>query len=225
MADNTSIRPFRVNVPDEDLAELQRRIAATRFPSKELVADRSQGVTALGRLITRRSQVQILPPPPTKMQVRPGAQAPGLLRVVPKLVPTSRIRVVSVVPHNPKVSAFSPRSAARSCRPVPVAPVACRSVPRVDRASGADSERRRESRRVDNPKALGRRLRSAGVFGTLVGWPRRWRATIRRAATTVRLSIGGVSSPTSWRMRVRWRVVWCTRWTAGSSDSRSRTVR
>ena len=44
MADDTSIRPFRVNVPDEDLAELHRRIAATRLPSKELVADRSQGV-------------------------------------------------------------------------------------------------------------------------------------------------------------------------------------
>jgi hypothetical protein len=33
-----------VNVPDEDLAELHRRIAAARLPSKELVADRSQGV-------------------------------------------------------------------------------------------------------------------------------------------------------------------------------------
>jgi pimeloyl-ACP methyl ester carboxylesterase len=39
-----SIRPFRVNVSDADLAELHRRIAATRLPSKELVADRSQGV-------------------------------------------------------------------------------------------------------------------------------------------------------------------------------------
>src|SRR5215216_999701 len=40
----TTIRPFRVDVPEEDLAELRRRIAATRWPSKELVADRSQGV-------------------------------------------------------------------------------------------------------------------------------------------------------------------------------------
>ena len=38
------IRPFRVDMPDETIAELQRRIAATRWPSKELVADRSQGV-------------------------------------------------------------------------------------------------------------------------------------------------------------------------------------
>jgi pimeloyl-ACP methyl ester carboxylesterase len=39
-----AIRPFRVHVPDEDLADLRRRIAATRWPSAELVADRSQGV-------------------------------------------------------------------------------------------------------------------------------------------------------------------------------------
>jgi hypothetical protein len=41
---DTTIRPFRVNVPDEELAELRRRIAATRWPTKELVDDRSQGV-------------------------------------------------------------------------------------------------------------------------------------------------------------------------------------
>src|SRR5215211_687698 len=40
----TTIRPFRVDVPEEDLAELRRRIAATRWPTKELVEDRSQGV-------------------------------------------------------------------------------------------------------------------------------------------------------------------------------------
>jgi pimeloyl-ACP methyl ester carboxylesterase len=40
----TEIRPFHLDVPDEELAELRRRIAATRWPSKELVADRSQGV-------------------------------------------------------------------------------------------------------------------------------------------------------------------------------------
>ena len=38
------IRPFHIDVPDEELAELRRRIAATRWPSKELVTDRSQGV-------------------------------------------------------------------------------------------------------------------------------------------------------------------------------------
>jgi pimeloyl-ACP methyl ester carboxylesterase len=40
----TAIRPFEVHVPDEDLADLRRRIAAARLPSKELVDDRSQGV-------------------------------------------------------------------------------------------------------------------------------------------------------------------------------------
>ncbi len=40
----TDVRPFQVEVPEAELAELRRRIAATRWPSKELVADRSQGV-------------------------------------------------------------------------------------------------------------------------------------------------------------------------------------
>ena len=40
----TEIRPFQVEFPEEALAELRHRIAATRWPSKELVADRSQGV-------------------------------------------------------------------------------------------------------------------------------------------------------------------------------------
>jgi pimeloyl-ACP methyl ester carboxylesterase len=38
------IRPFQVKIPEEELAELGRRIKATRWPSKELVTDRSQGV-------------------------------------------------------------------------------------------------------------------------------------------------------------------------------------
>jgi pimeloyl-ACP methyl ester carboxylesterase len=40
----TEIRPFQVEIPDEALDDLRRRIAATRWPSKELVGDRSQGV-------------------------------------------------------------------------------------------------------------------------------------------------------------------------------------
>ena len=39
-----AIRPFHVDIPDEALEDLHRRIAATRLPSKELVPDRSQGV-------------------------------------------------------------------------------------------------------------------------------------------------------------------------------------
>src|SRR5215831_4410226 len=38
------IRPFQVAIPEEAIADLRRRVAATRLPSKELVADRSQGV-------------------------------------------------------------------------------------------------------------------------------------------------------------------------------------
>ena len=40
----TEVRPFQVEIPEEEIAELRRRIAATRWPSAELVADRSQGV-------------------------------------------------------------------------------------------------------------------------------------------------------------------------------------
>jgi pimeloyl-ACP methyl ester carboxylesterase len=40
----TEIRPFELDVPDEALDDLHRRIAATRWPSKELVDDRTQGV-------------------------------------------------------------------------------------------------------------------------------------------------------------------------------------
>jgi pimeloyl-ACP methyl ester carboxylesterase len=42
--ENATIRPFRIEVPEENLVELRRRIAATRWPSRELVTDRSQGV-------------------------------------------------------------------------------------------------------------------------------------------------------------------------------------
>jgi pimeloyl-ACP methyl ester carboxylesterase len=38
------IRPFQLEAPEEQLAELRRRITATRWPSKELVDDRTQGV-------------------------------------------------------------------------------------------------------------------------------------------------------------------------------------
>jgi pimeloyl-ACP methyl ester carboxylesterase len=43
-ADASEIRPFQVDIPDESLDDLRRRIAATRFPEKETVTDASQGV-------------------------------------------------------------------------------------------------------------------------------------------------------------------------------------
>jgi len=44
-----AIRPFRVHFPDEALADLKRRIAATRWPERETVADQSQGVPSYRR--------------------------------------------------------------------------------------------------------------------------------------------------------------------------------
>ncbi len=41
---NSDIRPFHVNVPEEELIELRRRIKATRWPEKETVTDQTQGV-------------------------------------------------------------------------------------------------------------------------------------------------------------------------------------
>ena len=40
----TGIRPFQVEVPEEDLIDLRQRLAATRWPERETVADTSQGV-------------------------------------------------------------------------------------------------------------------------------------------------------------------------------------
>ena len=42
-ADPQAIQPFHVNVADKELADLRNRIAATRWPDKETVSDRSQG--------------------------------------------------------------------------------------------------------------------------------------------------------------------------------------
>jgi pimeloyl-ACP methyl ester carboxylesterase len=41
---DTAIRPFRIEVPQQEIDELRRRIDGTRWPTRELVADRSQGV-------------------------------------------------------------------------------------------------------------------------------------------------------------------------------------
>ena len=59
-AGTTAIRPFTVPVtPDAELEALRARIAATRWPDRELVTDHSQGVqlatiTALARLLGDR---------------------------------------------------------------------------------------------------------------------------------------------------------------------------
>src|ERR687889_122820 len=42
-SEGNAIRSFRVDVPEEQLVDLRRRIAATRWPDRETVSDRSQG--------------------------------------------------------------------------------------------------------------------------------------------------------------------------------------
>ena len=43
-AEDAAIRPFRLEIPQAQIDDMRRRLAATRLPSKELVEDRSQGV-------------------------------------------------------------------------------------------------------------------------------------------------------------------------------------
>ena len=43
-AQDNAIRPFRIEIPEAALVDLQRRLAATRWPDKETVDDQSQGV-------------------------------------------------------------------------------------------------------------------------------------------------------------------------------------
>jgi Epoxide hydrolase N terminus len=49
-AEDTTIRPFRIDVPEEELVELRRRIQATRWPEQETVADASNTGVSSGRL-------------------------------------------------------------------------------------------------------------------------------------------------------------------------------
>jgi pimeloyl-ACP methyl ester carboxylesterase len=44
VAGATEVRPFHVDIPEEELVDLRRRIAATNWPEKETVPDQSQGV-------------------------------------------------------------------------------------------------------------------------------------------------------------------------------------
>src|SRR5215210_8255712 len=90
-ADLSAIRPFTVHVPDEQLADLRRRLAATRFPTRELVPDREQGVQLatmqeLARYwatdydSARDVNLVIAPPdggPPVRFDVRLDGRPPG----------------------------------------------------------------------------------------------------------------------------------------------------
>jgi len=43
-ADDIAIRPFHINIPEEQIVDLRQRLAATRWPDKETVNDESQGI-------------------------------------------------------------------------------------------------------------------------------------------------------------------------------------
>jgi pimeloyl-ACP methyl ester carboxylesterase len=47
-AGDDAIRPFRVNISEEQLVDLRRRLNATRWPDRETIADQSQGVPLAG---------------------------------------------------------------------------------------------------------------------------------------------------------------------------------
>jgi pimeloyl-ACP methyl ester carboxylesterase len=44
LTEDAAIRPFRIDIPEQALVELRRRIAATRWPDQETVTDQSQGI-------------------------------------------------------------------------------------------------------------------------------------------------------------------------------------
>ena len=50
---DTSIRPFRIDVPQAELDDLRARVRATRWPDKETVDDQSQGVQLAKIQLTR----------------------------------------------------------------------------------------------------------------------------------------------------------------------------
>ena len=52
MSSETEIRPFQVDMPDEVITDLRRRVAATCWPGQELVADGSQGVQLAAKSVS-----------------------------------------------------------------------------------------------------------------------------------------------------------------------------
>ena len=73
--DKTAVRPFHVNVPEAELAELRRRISATKWPERETVADASQGV----QLATMQALARLLGDGVRLAQVRGEAERPAEL--------------------------------------------------------------------------------------------------------------------------------------------------
>jgi Epoxide hydrolase N terminus len=70
----SAIRPFQVDVADEALEDLRRRIEATNWPEKETVADQSQGVP-----LTLMQELALLGDRVRLAQVRSGTEGPAAL--------------------------------------------------------------------------------------------------------------------------------------------------
>jgi len=56
----TAIRPFTIETPEAELEALRARIAATRWPDKETVADQSQGVQLATPIADRQFEIEFL---------------------------------------------------------------------------------------------------------------------------------------------------------------------
>ncbi len=86
---DTSIRPFKFHASDEALADLRRRIGATKWPSRELVTDSSQGVQlATMREFARYWQTQY---DWRKFEARLNAPRSWTERAYPKLIHYNRL--------------------------------------------------------------------------------------------------------------------------------------
>ena len=75
-ADAAAIRPFHFKASEEQLADLRRRIAATRWPDREIVTDPSQGV----QLATMQKLAHYWADGLRLAQVRGEAQRPAAIR-------------------------------------------------------------------------------------------------------------------------------------------------
>ena len=60
VSEDGRVRRFRVNVPEETLVDLRLRLAATRWPARETVADQSQGMQ-LAKLGTGPPMIETYP--------------------------------------------------------------------------------------------------------------------------------------------------------------------
>jgi len=75
-AKDDAIRPFRVNIPNDELVDLRKRVLATRWPDRETVADPSQGV----QLTSIQQLARVLGDGPRLAEGRSAAQRCAAIR-------------------------------------------------------------------------------------------------------------------------------------------------